>query len=368
MGNTLMRIQGIGLATPGTPIKQTDLLDIAYRHNAQTRAERGRLERIYRGTHVDQRYSVLSGSAEDSREAMQCLDDFYEDEGHAERPGTLKRMEQYEHAVIHLAAKACQRALLQSDCRPEEITQLITVSCTGFSAPGMDLMLIGELGLDPCVGRTHVGFMGCHGAINGMRVADAFARADPFARVLLCCTELCTLHFQYGNDAQDAVANALFGDGAAALVGAGALVNQRGPRIKSFRSIQLPDTQGMMSWRIGNEGFRMRLSSQVPGQVKQQLNPFVATWLAEHGLSIEAVGGWCIHPGGPKVLDGVGESLGLRPEQTQASRSVLREYGNMSSPTVLFIAERMREADIPKPWVMLGFGPGLAIEACLVMP
>lgn len=362
----MMQIHGIGLATPGHPIKQTDLLELACRYNAQTRAERSRLQRIYRGTKVEHRYSVLSDSAEDSAHAMKSIHDFYGDPSGSRSPRTQERMVRYERSALTLAAEACQSALTDSNNQPDDISHLVTVSCTGFSAPGLDLTLIDELGLNPGVGRTHIGFMGCHGAINGMRVADAFATADPSQRVLLCCVELCTLHFQYGNDPQDAVANALFGDGAGALVGSSADPNKEAPIIQSFRSLKLRDTEAMMSWRIGDEGFRMRLDSQVPDQVESRLKPFVEDWLTTQRLSIDEIGGWVIHPGGPKVIDAVVESLGLCKAMADISRGVLRDYGNMSSPTVLFITERMRRSGNPKPWVVLGFGPGLVIEACLI--
>lgn len=361
-----MQIHGIGLSTPGHPIKQTDLLELACRYNAQTRAERGRLERIYRGTKVEHRYSVLSDSTEDSAQAIKSLHDFYGDPSKSRSPHTEERMVRYERSALTLAAEACRSALTDSDNQPNDITHLVTVSCTGFSAPGLDLTLIGKLGLNPGVSRTHIGFMGCHGAINGMRVADAFATTSPSHRVLLCCVELCTLHFQYGNDPQDAVANALFGDGAAALIGSSADPNNEVPAIRSFRSLKLQDTEALMSWRIGNEGFRMRLDSQVPDQVNRQLKPFVEDWLNTQRLSIGEIGGWVIHPGGPKIIDAVEESLGLCQKQTNISRDILREYGNMSSPTVLFITERMYRSDTAKPWVVLGFGPGLVIEACLI--
>jgi len=361
-----MHIQGIGLATPGQPIEQSDLLQLAYRYNAETRAQRGRLERIYRGTKVGHRHSVLAGDADGGEAAIKCIERFYGDPNASGSPQTEQRMARYEASAIMLAAEACRAALADSGSEPDEIHQLVTVSCTGFVAPGLDLMPIDQLGLDPGVGRTHIGFMGCHGAINGMRVADAFAKSSPSHRVLLCCVELCTLHFQYGNDPQDAVANALFGDGAAALVIADRSSRQQEPTLSSFRSLKLQDTAAMMSWRIGDEGFRMRLDSQVPDVVMKQLKPFVTDWLGSQQHAIETVGGWVIHPGGPKVIDAVEQSLGLSSEQTAMSRAVLRDFGNMSSPTVLFITERLRRAGVPKPWVVIGFGPGLVIEACLI--
>lgn len=362
-----MNILGIGIATPGKPIKQSALLELANRYNADTRAERGRLQRIYRGTKVDLRHSVLSGPDDPDDEPLKSMLRFYGDPDQSGVPSTRSRMAKYEASAVPLAAEACQRALSDSNTKPQAITQLVTVSCTGFAAPGLDLGLIDRIGLDKHVSRTHIGFMGCHGAINGMRVADALASTSPGQRVLLCCTELCTLHFQYGNDPQDAVANALFADGAAAIVGGHADTDHPAPKVKSFRCIRLKDTEEMMSWRIGDAGFRMTLDSRVPEQVKGTLKPFLQDWLAQHQLSIDAIAGWIIHPGGPKVIDAAQESLGLAGEMTEHSRSVLRDYGNMSSPTVLFIADRLRSANVPRPWVMLGFGPGLVIEACLII-
>jgi predicted naringenin-chalcone synthase len=362
-------IHGIGRSNPGVPIAQNALLELALRYNAASRAERVRLARIYRGTKVTQRYSVLTGEASTPEEAMGRVHDFYAppDDHSVDTPTTLKRMQRYERSATPLADRACRDAMRHCDTEPADITHLITVSCTGFSAPGVDLQLVDALGLSPCVSRTHIGFMGCHGALNGLRVADAFARADSNHRVLLCCVELCTLHFQYGSDPQDAVANALFGDGAAAVIVSGEDSGDNNVRIASFRSIKLPDTASLMSWHIGDEGFGMRLDSKVPQRVQQHLRPFLTDWLSPFNLAIDTIGGWIVHPGGPKIVDAVRQSLDLSEDQTAASMNVLREFGNMSSPTVLFITEALRRKNAPKPWVILAFGPGLVVEACLIV-
>jgi predicted naringenin-chalcone synthase len=200
--------------------------------------------------------------------------------------------------------------------------------------------------------------------------------------VLLCATELCSLHFQFGSDADIAVPNALFGDGAAAVVGGLAVErdpgrnghghahengkSERRPwRLVASGSCMTAGTDGAMSWRVGDAGFEMTLSPEVPGLIAEHLPGWMSGWLAGQGLRPDEVGSWAIHPGGPKILDAVEESLGLPRGATADSRAVLAEFGNMSSPTVLFIIDRLRARDAPLPCVALGFGPGLAIEAAL---
>lgn len=361
----MMQIQSIGLATPGHPIPQSDLLELALRYNAETETERARLERIYRGSKVKQRHSVLGATVQESRQALRGMLDFYQHD-HPQGPGTRERMRVYELHATTLSSAACCAAMRKSDINPESITQLITVSCTGFVAPGQDAGLIAALGLSPTVGRTHIGFMGCHAALNALRIADAFIRADPEQSVLLCCTELCTLHFQYGSDPQDAIANALFADGAAAIVATNQGMTDSQPCTSSFHAENLPETNDMMSWRIADHGFQMRLDAKVPDRIESALKPSISGWLETLGRRIDEVGSWAIHPGGPKIIDAVQDALGLTDEATQLSRDVLYEFGNMSSPTVLFILDGLMRQDAPKPWIVLGFGPGLAIEALLL--
>ncbi|HSG55781.1 MAG TPA: hypothetical protein VLA45_10010, partial [Paracoccaceae bacterium] len=186
----MMQIHASGLAMPGAPIQQAELLKLACRYNASSDAQRVRLKRIYRGTKVHNRHSVLSAHTTDSNDAMQHVMDFYERPNDPLGPTTQERMAVYEQQALPLGVQACRAAFEQSEIPASAITQLVTVSCTGFAAPGLDAGLIDALGLDPTVGRSHLGFMGCHGAINGLRVADALANAQPGAHVLLCCTEL----------------------------------------------------------------------------------------------------------------------------------------------------------------------------------
>ena len=352
----MMQIQSIGLATPRQPIPQSDLLELALRYNAETKAERLRLKRVYLGSKVKQRHSVLGTAAQNSAQALKGVMDFYQHD-HPKGPSTHERMRVYESDAIALSSEACDSAIRGCEINPETITQLITVSCTGFVAPGQDAGLITSLGLSPTVGRTHIGFMGCHAALNALRVADAFIRADPGQSVLLCCTELCTLHFQYGSDPQDAIANALFADGSAALVATRQDSTVSQPCALSFHAENLPGTHDMMSWRIADHGFQMRLDADVPKTIQSALKPSIATWLEDLGLGLDEIGSWAIHPGGPKIIDSVQKALDLSEETAQLSRDVLSEYGNMSSPTVLFILDRMMRLEAPKPWGGSWFWP-----------
>ena len=265
-------------------------------------------------------------------------------------------------------------ALLDAAIEASAITHLITVSCTGFGAPGFDLALIANLPLAMDVARTHVGFMGCHGAFNGLRVARAFVEADPSACVLLCAVELCSLHLQEGWNPYHIVANALFADGAGAVVsiaadGAGAgSTHKTGLQLVASTSTVLPGTEELMGWIIEDHGFSMVLSSKVPSRIATQLRPWLEQWLAGLGLTLPEVETWAVHPGGPRILAAVLESAGLQPAQIDLSTAVLRQFGNMSSATILFILERLRTtAGRDGPCLALGFGPGLTVEAALLM-
>lgn len=280
-------------------------------------------------------------------------------------PTTRQRMQIYEKESFPLALRACRAALVESAIKASEITHVVTVSCTGFQAPGVDVALIKELELSPSVERTHVGFMGCHGALNGLRVARALADAEAGATVLLCAVELCSLHYHYGWDPKRVVANALFADGAAAVVGRARTPEDGDWCVAANGARLFPDCEYAMTWFIGDHGFDMTLSTKVPNLIEANLRPWLENWLARHGLGLSDIASWAVHPGGPRVLTAVGEALGLPPSATAVSLEVLTQHGNMSSPTVLFILERLRRQGAARPCVAMGFGPGLAVEATL---
>ena len=355
-------IAGIGTAVPEYQIEQSDAAEQASHLSCQTLPQQRLLKTLYRRAGVQTRHSVLLESGTNGRAAQQSFYTAAMPQG----PSTAERMAAYESHASRLAIAAARSALADSDIEPDEISHLVTVSCSGFSAPGVDLTLIAELELPTATSRTHIGFMGCHGALNGLRVARAFAATDPDAHVLVSAVELCSLHHQYHWQPDQIVANALFADGSAAAVVRAADRATGGWHVVDQRSSVIPDSADMMNWRIGDHGFQMSLSPQVPQVICDTLGPWLAAWLAEHGLDVAHVGCWAIHPGGPRILDACAQAMELDAACLADSQDVLGEFGNMSSPTVLFILDRLRRRDAPRPCVMLAFGPGLTIEAALV--
>jgi predicted naringenin-chalcone synthase len=349
-------IWGLGNALPERSITQELAAELSSKVNGHDPEQTRRLAVLYRRSGVRKRHVAL----------LDRLDVNAEPDGSL-GASTRERMEHYEEAIRPLAREAARQALSNSGIAPIEITHLVTVSCTGFAAPGFDLGLFTSLGLDPDVQRTHVGFMGCHGALNGLRVANAFASSDPSARILLCAAELCSLHFRFGFDSDLAVSNALFADGAAAIVGRADsrpdLENEW--RLVASGSTLMPETLDAMSWKIGDHGFEMTLSARVAGLIAENLRPWLEGWLERQGLGLDQIESWAIHPGGPRILDAVEAALDLPKTATAESRDVLAHCGNMSSPTVLFILDRLRRRQASRPCVALAFGPGLAVEVAL---
>ncbi len=362
-----LAIRGLGTAVPACSMTQEEALGLARVCCCRTNEQLTWVPLMYAQTGIDSRQLVLPRAAVDdvlhgTHDSGSVFVPTGEGDDHG--PTTGQRMAIYTEEAAPLAVRAAAAALAESGLPGDAITHLVTVSCTGFSAPGVDLALIRGLGLPATVQRTQLGFMGCHGALNGLRVADAFAGADPGAVVLVCAVELCSLHYHYGWDPQRIVANAIFGDGAAAVVGS-AIPGLDVWRVRASGSCIVPDSAEAMGWTISDHGFEMTLSKQVPRIIAQNVRPWMSSWLEGHGLRLEDVRSWAIHPGGPRILEAAEEGLGLPREATVDSRAVFAEHGNMSSPTVLFVIDRLRRRNAPRPCVALGFGPGLAAEATL---
>ncbi|RLS35683.1 MAG: type III polyketide synthase [Planctomycetota bacterium] len=355
-------IQGLGTAIPERSMTQELAAEHSVEMWGETHGRAGVVRALYRRSGVKRRHSVLIEPADDPLIIHQS---FYDRSvGTLDRgPTTSQRMQRYEVESIRLGTRSCTVALESAGIAASEITHLVTVSCSGFSAPGLDIGLIEKLGLNREVTRTNVGFMGCHGAFNGLRVAKAYAESDPEACVLLCCVEICSLHQQYTGDAQQIVANALFSDGSAAVVGR---ASEKGAwQLRSQRSLVLEETLDHMTWRVGDHGFEMSLSPQVPDIIGEHLRSWVEGWLRPFGLSVEQIPTWAIHPGGPRILSACTAALGIDDAHADISREVLSQNGNMSSPTILFILDQLRKRQAPLPCVALAFGPGLTIEAAL---
>ncbi|WP_263416550.1 type III polyketide synthase [Terriglobus albidus] len=298
---------------------------------------------------IERRYSVLqvvppfAGDAVNANEFYQ-LNRF---------PGTEERMRVYERWAPRLLHKTLDRLHLTPEER-SRIRHVIVTSCTGHYAPGLDFAIIDYLGLSRDVSRTMVGFMGCYAAINGLRQAQHIVRSAPDESVLLVNLELCTLHLQESQDLAEVLSFLIFGDGCAvSLISA----EPGGLAMDAFRTVMVEGTRNLITWRIGDGGFLMHLSGQVPGEIEK--------WLRQAGgeLANNDTSLWAIHPGGNSVLDAVERGLGLPAEALTASRQVLRSYGNMSSATVMFVLEElMRSAQAGEKGLAMSFGPGLTAE------
>jgi predicted naringenin-chalcone synthase len=367
---------GIGTATPPLRISRSESVAAATTLCAEDEDHAELLLSLYRQSGIESRHVVYR--SDEFRYIVhgegECDSPFIPEGKGARGPSTGDRMERYETEAIPLALEASRAAIGRSGVDAGTISHLVSVSCTGMAAPGVDLALMRELGLRPTVERTNVGFMGCHGSLNGLRVARGLIAAEPNARVLLCSVELCSLHYWYGWNPKKMVGNALFADGAAAVV----LGRESSPvkdtsgqmspehwQLAANGACVFPGSEEAMAWLIRDHGFEMVLSTRVPGLIRQNLQPWLESWLARHGLTVGEIASWAVHPGGPRVLSCVEEALGLANGATEVSRSVLARYGNMSSATVLFILEELARTGAARPCVALGFGPGLAAEAAL---
>ncbi len=360
----MTQILGMGTAVPECHFSQSDSKQIAEHFFNRDEQLRRLLPILYRKTTVKRRYSVIlktaAGDLRDRQELYAPVTSA-EDVG----PGTAERMRFFEQYASGLALEASQQSLKQSGVQAGEITHLITVSCTGLVAPGFDIDLMRTLPLKPDTPRSHLGFMGCHAALNGLRVAEAFTRNDPAARVLLCSTELCSLHYQYQGGTEQIVANALFADGSAALVLGQSEEAADDWSLRNCGTGMIAGSRDMMSWRVGNHGFDMTLSPQLPTLIENNLRPWMEHWLGKFDLKPGDIRSWAAHPGGPRILQGFQQAMNLTRDDLAVSYHTLEQFGNMSSATILFLIKELRRRKAELPCVAIGFGPGITIESAL---
>lgn len=275
-------------------------------------------------------------------------------------PITARRMQLFESFAPRLAHIALDK-LAVTEAERQSITHVIVTSCTGLYAPGLDFEIVSHLGLNPTVERTMIGFMGCYAAINALKSAHHIIRSEPHAKVLVLNLELCTLHFQEVHDLEQVLSFLVFADGcAASLISA----EPKGLAIDSFLAVTIPGSNHLITWRIGELGFDMQLSGEVPGEIGKALK--------ESGLQITrgkdplSIDLWAVHPGGRSILDSVEKGLSLPPDALVSSRSVLAQYGNMSSATVMFVLQQIIDCAVSgQQGCAMSFGPGLTAETML---
>ena len=257
------------------------------------------------------------------------------------------------------------RNCIENKIHPQEITHLITVSCTGMSAPGLDLQVMELMDLPKNIFRTSINFMGCYAAIHALKLADAICKSSPDAKVLIVCTELCTLHFQREPTIDNISSSLLFSDGSAAALITSDHNDADGIRLNSFYSEVLPKGKKDMAWELSSTGFLMTLSGYIPNLIEEDFEMLTDRALQKNNLSKQNITHWCVHPGGKKILEAIHKSLSLTKGELDNSYDVLKEFGNMSSPTILFVLKKIFDkAVFKKNNAIFGaaFGPGLTME------
>ncbi|MDN5201754.1 type III polyketide synthase [Fulvivirgaceae bacterium BMA10] len=360
-------ISAIGTAVPKYKIEQSKIAEFMCKVHQLTEVEKNRLQALYRATGIESRYSVLrdygSGKGDFS---------FYENSDDLEPfPGTQKRMKIYEQEAKDLAYNAsldCLNSL--KSFRKELITHLITVSCTGMYAPGLDIDLVNKLELKPSVERTAINFMGCYAAFSALKVGSAICKSDPEAKVLIVCVELCSIHFQKNKSEDNMLANALFADGGAAILLESQPSGQPALSIENFHCDLLSKNAEDMAWKVSDFGFEMRLSSYVPDIIREGIRKLVERLKDSLSYPIEHFDKYAVHPGGKKILEAMEEEVGFCKKENKYAYEVLRNFGNMSSPTILFVLKALwldlTKSDDQGTILSVAFGPGLTLESMVL--
>ncbi len=368
-------IVGIGTAVPQTTLAQTEVRDLFAAQPGLDRVTRRIIGAAFDQSAIETRHTVLPELASGSTVASPFID---AETREIALPATGVRNDVYVREAPALFAAAARDALRRARVDPADITHVVTASCTGFFAPGPDFRLVRDLGLSSSVSREHLGFLGCAAALPALRSAARICAADPTALVLVVCAELCSIHLRPSSDADQIVSSAVFADGAAAAIvsASPSLTSRGGARLEldRFTTAITEDGESAMGWTIGDHGFEMTLTAEVPRVVGREVRAALGRLWGE--ASDSSAGGadgeptvdehWAVHPGGRSILDKVEAACGLAPDALRHSRDVLHDYGNMSSATILFILQRMLEdphATDGARLTAVAFAPGLTVES-----
>jgi predicted naringenin-chalcone synthase len=361
----LSKIISIGTAVPAFKHEQQNILQFMQEAYALNDVDARKLRFLYHQSSIATRYSTIADYSADK-----TAWEFYPQTDNIEPfPSLEKRMLWYKNNAAALSVNAIKNCL-SGNVIPNEITHLITVSCTGMSAPGLDLEVMEILDLPKNIYRTSINFMGCYAAIHALKMADAICKTEVDAKVMIVCTELCTLHFQREATRDNMASSLLFADGAAGVLVTHDDDLQKGLFLKGFYSEVIAKGKNDMSWELSSSGFLMTLSGYVPDLIEADFGPLMGRALNKVGLTNTDISNWCIHPGGKRILDAIHKSLDFKNGELNESYEVLQEYGNMSSPTILFVLKKImdsinnfsKEIDTNKNIFGAAFGPGLTME------
>lgn len=359
-------ITSLGLANPSNRFAQSTIAEFMIRAMELDDKKATKLRALYRASGIESRYSVL----EDYGKIDQFT--FYgNNDGLEPLPTTQERLAFFRKHAVDLSTQAAAQCM--SRCKGltgKDITHLVVVSCTGMYAPGLDIDLIQQLDLRRDVQRTCINFMGCYAAFNAIRLAESFCKDAPDAKVLVVCTEICSIHFQKEPTDDNLLANALFADGSAALMIEGKPRPGLNLRPLAFYCDIFSDGEKDMAWTVGNAGFEMKLSAYVPDIIGKGIKALTSRLLERISTDLSDIKYFAIHPGGKKILEVIEKELGLTKEHNRAAYEVLRNYGNMSSPTVFFVlsnvCSRLNGVDDGKKILSFAFGPGLTLESMVL--
>ncbi|CAN5809216.1 type III polyketide synthase [soil metagenome] len=353
-------IISIATAVPHYCHRQKEIIHLMSKVYGLDDIEKRKLSFLYNHSDIDTRYSVI-----DDYSLPTDLWDFLPQDRSKPFPSLEVRMKIYDTEALNLSIEAVNKCI-EGFITTKDITHLITVSCTGMSAPGLDLQIAESLDLSPAIFRTSVNFMGCYAAIHALKLSKLICLAESNANVVIADTELCTLHFQQEYTPDNAASSLLFADGSAAVLVSNKLQSAKSISLTGFFSHVSYKGKNDMAWTLSSKGFLMTLSGYVPQLIEEDIEALVAASLAHHKIDKADVTHWCIHPGGKKILQVIENKLGLNKEDLCYSRSVLSKYGNMSSPTILFVLKEMMD-NIHSAANIYGvaFGPGLTMETFL---
>ena len=363
-------IQSIGTAVPPFKISQELHHYILESANGISRGERLLLRNVYKNSGITSRHSVLeefgNSDAPDNK--------IFHPAGKSAQVSISRRMEIFESFATELCSEAVTDCLKNFSLNSAEITHLITFSCTGMSAPGVDISLIEKLSLSRSIERTCINFMGCYAGINALRMAKYIVTSQKDAVVLLCGIEICTIHYQKSMSQDQLIANAIFGDGAAAAIitSTDYKANRLNPGLilDKFYSEYEPSGINEMAWRIGDFGFDLKLSTYVPTLIQNNIAGLISKLFEKAGLNQKNIDWYALHPGGVKILEACEKALNISKQDNSYSYDVLNEFGNMSSVTIFFVLkkyfEKLTTDDSGKNILSCAFGPGLTMESMIL--
>ena len=358
-------ITALGTAVPGFKSSQEQVVELMSGQFNLGPVEKRRLRMAYMSAGIHTRHSVLEDFVR-----LTGPFSFFPNDPDAPFPSTEDRMDIYKAEARPLAAKAILNCFAGREIQNEGITHIITVSCTGMYAPGLDIDIIRDFSLSTNIHRTTINFMGCYGAFAGLKMAHAICKAESSAKVLLVSVELCSIHFQKSNSVDNLIASAVFADGASAVLVESHPSTAKYIAIDQFYCDIIPQSTQEMAWEIGNQGFNIVLSSYVPKLIESGMDSFAEKLFAQSPLSIENMDYFAIHAGSKKILESAERALKMDPRLNQHSHAILQEYGNMSSATILFILksiwETVTEKEDKANIFSCAFGPGLTVESMLL--